>query len=356
MSDNTQKEQEVKPFDDWYIQNLRCPVDQSILRQDGAFLISLNGRRYPIVDGIPVMLRDDVSATIGVADASLYYANKVAQGQHVDNGLFLKTAGISEAERIRVRQLEDEGGVFDPLVSVIVGATSGYAYKHLVGQKGYSPIIPIFRFVNSEPGTLLDIGCNWGRWTISASKAGYSCVGIDPSLAAVLAARRLAAQLGVAARFVVGDARYLPFRAEFFDYAWSYSVLQHFSRLNARLALREIARVCRHGGRAKIQMANAVGVRSFYHMARRKFREPSGFEVRYWSPGELSGIFSEDIGETNIEADCFLGLGLQWSDFSYMTAMGKLALIISEGAKRASQYFTPLAWFADSLFCTSKVR
>ena len=30
--------------------------------------------------------------------------------------------------------------------------------------------------------------------------------------------------------FVVGDARFLPFRSGSFDYVWSYSVLQHFSR------------------------------------------------------------------------------------------------------------------------------
>lgn len=344
-------------LDEWYVRNLRCPVDQSILREDGAFLVTPSGRRYPVVDGIPVMLRGDVPATIGVADSSLRCANNVAQGQLVDSdALYLQTAGISDAERDRVRQLELEGGDFDPLVSVIVGATSGYAYKHLVGKKDFSPIIPKFRFVDSRTGTLLDIGCNWGRWTISASKAGYSCVGIDPSLGAVLAARRVAYQFGVTARFVVGDARYLPFPAGFFDNAWSYSVLQHFSRLDARLALKEIARVCKHGAYAKVQMANAFGLRSFYHMARRRFREPSGFGVRYWSARELSRVFSEDIGKTNVEADCYLGLGLQWSDFSYMTPVGKAALVASEGAKWVSRYFTPLVWFADSLFCTSTVR
>ena len=40
-------------------------------------------------------------------------------------------------------------------------------------------------------GPLLDIGCSWGRWSLAAARKGYSVVGIDPSLGAVMAARRI---------------------------------------------------------------------------------------------------------------------------------------------------------------------
>src|ERR1022692_3109729 len=61
---------------------------------------------------------------------------------------------------------------------------------------------------------MIDIGCNWGRWSIAAARKGYVPLGIDPMLEAVLAARDVTREMGLPARFVCGDARHLPFRSE----------------------------------------------------------------------------------------------------------------------------------------------
>ena len=343
-------------LDPWYLENLVCPVDGLRLRLEGAFLISECGRRYPVVEGMPVMLLNDVVETIGVARVSLDLALAIASGESVAAApLYVETLGITDNERANTRILHAMGGEYDAVVATMIGATSGIAYKHLIGgQVPYA--IPTFRFPATAPGSLLDIGCNWGRWTIAAGRNGYNAVGIDPQLGAVLAARRVAAQTGTNARFVVGDARYLPFRKDMFDYVWSYSVLQHFSREDVEVSLIEIARVSREGATIRIQMANAFGVRSLYHMLRRKFRVPTNFEVRYWSPFQLNKVFSRTIGVTQINADCFFGLGLQWSDFARMTFTGKLALLISETLRRLSEAVYPLRWFADSLFCTARLQ
>ncbi len=343
-------------LDPWYLENLICPVDGQPLRHAGAFLIGASGTRYPIVEGLPVMLRADVKETIGIAKTSLQIAMRVANDEHCDaSHLYLETIGVTEAEREIVRDLYRTGAAIDPVASVLIGATSGYSYKHLIG-KGADYAIPAFRFPQLRKGTLLDIGCNWGRWTVAATLAGYDVIGIDPSLGAVLAARRVAKQLGLSTRFVVGDARYLPFRADSFENAWSYSVLQHFSREDTKASLSEVARVVKKGGTTRIQMANALGIRSFYHMARRRFSEPRGFDVRYWSPAQLSRTYSAIVGPTRLDADCFLGLGLQWSDYRRLTGIGKMVLTVSELMRRVSHYVYPLRWCADSLFCTSTVR
>jgi len=343
-------------LDPWYVENIVCPVDHSALRVEGNFLVSANGRHYPVVEGMPVMLRDDVKETIGVARTSLDLAVAIANGNGSGSApLYVETLGVTDKERQLACDLRQIGGDYDPVVAVMIGATSGFAYKHLIGVSASYPI-PAFRFSTPQPGQLLDIGCNWGRWTIAAAQAGHSAVGIDPQLGAVLAARRVAAQLGVSARFIVGDARYLPFRPRAFDYAWSYSVLQHFARSDARSSLAEIERVMRPSGLTRIQMANRLGIRSLYHMARRRFQEPSGFDVRYWSPRELKAVFTEYLGATKLNADCFLGLGLQWSDFERMNSAAKSALVLSEILRRSSEIVPPLRWFADSLFCTSTTR
>jgi len=341
-------------IDPWYLQNLVCPVDKSKLRPEGAFLVSEAGRKYPVVEGMPVMLVADAAQTIGVAWRSLKLATAIADGEPSDEPpLYLSALGASDQERAAAKRLHAEGSPYEPVVAALIGATSGFAYRHLVGAAGPYPI-PAFRFPTPAPGRLLDVGCNWGRWCIAAARAGHQAVGIDPQLGAVLAARRVAAQLGADARFVVGDARFLPFPERFFDYAWSYSVLQHFAREDVVAALVELHRVVRADGEVRVQMANGLGVRSLFHMARRGFRAPRHFEVRYWTPPELRRAFKAAIGDTRLTADCYLGLGLQWSDFASMSPIGKAALLVSETLRKTSGFLPPLAWLADSLFCTAR--
>lgn len=44
----------------WLMEILVCPADRAALRQDGDALVCLRcGRRYPVRDGIPVMIADD---------------------------------------------------------------------------------------------------------------------------------------------------------------------------------------------------------------------------------------------------------------------------------------------------------
>ena len=61
-------------------------------------------------------------------------------------------------------------------------------------------------------------------------------------------------------------------------------------------------------------MPNKYGVRCLYHQARRRFREPRDFEVRYWTLADLAAKFEEKLGPAEISVDCFFGLGLQASD------------------------------------------
>lgn len=342
-------------LDPWYLENLVCPADRSRLELQGSFLVSKAGRRYPIVEGMPVMLRADVPQTLLAAERSLALATAIAEGKSKgDPPLYAYTLGVTDAERSIAEQLLQARAAYDPVVAIMVGATSGNAYKHLIGSTRPYPI-PAFRFPSSKPGRLLDIGCNWGRWTVAAARGGHEAVGIDPQLGAILAARRVAAQLGVNARFVVGDARNLPFRDGAFDYAWSYSVLQHFSLGDAEAALKEVGRTVRPQGIARIQLANLLGIRSLFVLARRKFHRAAGFDVRYWTPGRMKAVFKVAIGTARLEADCFFGLGLQPSDFDYMNATGKCLLLASEALRRASRIFVPFSWFADSLFCTAVV-
>jgi SAM-dependent methyltransferase/uncharacterized protein YbaR (Trm112 family) len=339
------------------VNNLVCPIDHSDLRFDGKDLISAHGKRYPVVEGVPVLLVPEEAQTIGVAHASIKRAHGCSDV--IDERapqLYLESLGIHEQEKEILCELHHTNTTeIDPVVVMLIGATCGNAYSDLVGTSRLREYpIPTFPLTPSkEGGKLLDVGCNWGRWSVAAARRGFHVVGLDPSLGAVMAARRVATELSLDIKYVVGDGRHLPFRDDQFDAAYSYSVLQHFSERDAYKTIAQVGRVLKPGGVARIQMANRWGIRSIQHQMRRSFRHASDFEVRYWTIKQLKDTFSEVVGSTAISADCFFGLGWQWCDFRHLTGKHKCMLFTSEVLRQASRIIRPLRLLADSVFCTA---
>jgi SAM-dependent methyltransferase/uncharacterized protein YbaR (Trm112 family) len=327
-----------------------CPRDLQPLRRRGGDRLECEQQHdYPIIDGVPVLLRDDIEQTIDVAERSLIAAREPVPRANEVDALYIDTLGIAEHEKQGAAELARRGSPIDPVIAYMVGATNGILYVDAIGTLTNYPI-PTLRMPEGHGRTLLDIGCNWGRWSIAAARLGYRPIGIDPSLGAVLAAKRLARRLGLEAQFCVADGRHLPFAAKSFDRAFSYSVLQHLSIENVSVVLRGVRRVLQHGGQALVQMPNKYGVRCLYHQARRRFREPRDFEVRYWSLAELAAVFEEQIGPSEISVDCFFGLGLQSSDAAMMSPAKRALIHSSEALRHISGIVPPLAYAADSVY------
>jgi SAM-dependent methyltransferase len=309
------------------------------------------GHKYSLIDDIPVLLREGVPCTIGIMKAS-YEAARTKKGAP----LYLETLGLVPAEKDGIAQAFARGETSpDPVVSWLVGATSGLGYAHSIGKLTTYPI-PALPLEDGGGRALLDLGCNWGRWSIAAARKGWSVTGIDPSLGALLAARRVAKELGLKIQFICADARYLPFADHMFAQVFSYSVLQHFSYKDAEQAFREIARVVKHAGAAKLQLAHCFGARALYHQARRGFGPNREFGVRYWTIPRLREAFETAMGPTKIIAEAFGGLGLLYSDRDHLTATGRVTVTVSEGLRRLSQVVSPLIWVADSLYVESVKR
>jgi SAM-dependent methyltransferase len=330
---------------------LACPVDRGALTADGSTLSCTEGHRYPVVDGVPVLLRDDVPETLWVHRRSLTAAWEDVEGKRMDER-FLQTLGIADGPRETLRAALSEPSAVDPIVSHMLVATNGRLYRPLLGRIERYPI-PEFP-VAYGPGRLIDIGCGWGRWSLAAAKAGFDVVGIDPSLGAVVTARRVAQQLGLRATFLVADGRNLPFPDASFSTVFSYSVLQHFAAESVDGTLAEVRRVLEAGGRSCIQMANAYGLRSMIVQLSRRFRAAERFEVRYWSPGALVRWFELQIGPTRIVPDGFFGLGVRPSErdllpASYRTIVGASGMLCGLAAR-----LPLLARGADSLFLHSE--
>lgn len=325
-------------MDQWLLDNLRCPRDRKALTQVGDHLTCADDHRYRIVNGIPVMLFDDGSPTHGYIRQSLDYVVRIDAG---------------EPESDVVDTSENVTGDIDEFVKRELPYTCGNLYFSIQDKLARYPF-PDLRMPDGGGKRLLDIGCNWGRWTVPLAQTGYNVVGIDPSLNAVLAARRIARQHNVEPQFVVGDARFLPFADDAFDIAFSYSVIQHLNKPNANLSFNEMSRIVRPGGTVRVQMPNKFGVRCIYHQARMGFREGrEGADVFYWSPSELLETFRSRFGNTELSVDCFFGLNIQGRDVDIMPFSHRIVIRSSEFLRGISRSFGPLIRVADSLYLTS---
>jgi SAM-dependent methyltransferase/uncharacterized protein YbaR (Trm112 family) len=343
-------------LDAWLLENLVCPRDRFQLIFSGGQLLCRDGHAYPVIQGIPVMLLEGVPDTLGVMSATVARTRKDKPLSSSRDDLYLETVGISDDERegiLRLAAITETG--IDPVVNYLVAATNGIMYKQLIGQLQTYPI-PELDLPEGKGRLFLDIGCSWGRWCIAAARKGYSPVGLDPSLGAVMAARRVAAQLKLPLRFVVGDARYLPFKDESFETVFSYSVIQHFSYDDASQTIREASRVLVRDGKCLIQLPNAFGLRCLYHQARRAFRTPQGFEVRYWTPKRMERAFRDCFQLNSLSADCFFGIGLQASDVQMMPVLRRMVIHASELAKMLSKRIPILARAADSIWINGAAR
>jgi 2-polyprenyl-3-methyl-5-hydroxy-6-metoxy-1,4-benzoquinol methylase len=213
--------------------------------------------------------------------------------------------------------------------------------------------IPPFPLPDGEGRTLLDLGCNWGRWTVAAARAGWRPTGIDLAKKSIDAARRVAKQLEVDAEYVVGDARELPFADGFFDAVFSYSVLQHLAKKDVLQAASEIRRVLRPGGIVWIEMPNARGPLNLVRQARRGFSAGAEQDVRYWTLQDLRRGFGS-IGPVTISADGFLTINPQASDLDLLPARSRAVVRLSEALRRASGRLPLLVQVADSVIVQAR--
>jgi SAM-dependent methyltransferase len=309
---------------------LRCPASGQKLEIDAEGLTTIDGsHRYPVVAGIPCLIPALVNPT------------------HVGNA----------RRRDENRRLGSETvDVSDDAIYSFIDATIVRTGGNLFRGSRLNAAYPIAKFPDGFlDGPILDIGCNWGRWTIGGAQTGHRMIGVDTGLRALLCAQELSRKLvpGRIPSFVLADARTLPFSAESIAGVFSYSVLQHFSKENMMVSLGEIQRVLRQGGRSLIQMPNRRALRSLLVLARRGFSEGSEFDVRYYSISELLQLFTQHIGRSDWRVDCFLGLNVHAHDRKFVRPSRRLIIDIAEALRRASETLPFLRRYADSVLVSS---
>lgn len=205
-----------QPISPELLKILACPVCKSdVLCQDDSLVCTKNGcgLRFPVVDGIPVMMTEGTE-------------QHVSQAKYFDTEF--ETYSKYELENWRV------------------------SYLHR--------IFSALNVGDSQDGLYLDIGVGGSGYTvIEAARRGCRCVGMDLSLQGIRKARHFAdLELGDGSplcSFVVCLAENLPFKSGAFSMASSIAVLEHIP--DDKRAVAEFARVTSPSGRIFITVPNA---------------------------------------------------------------------------------------------------
>jgi SAM-dependent methyltransferase len=193
---------------------LRCPHCGAELTLDADASCSA-GHRFPVVDGIAVLLDEDtIAADPQYSGQRSYFDTEFRTYERYD----LENWRAAYIERIRAAGLLDESAA--PLVDVGVGG-SGYT-------------------------------------VIEGARAGVPAIGCDLSLEGLQSAKAFATAEGVAPRtlWVRCSAERLPLESGCAGAALAIAVLEHVPDDDS--ALRELARVLRPGGRAWITVPHAL--------------------------------------------------------------------------------------------------
>ena len=185
---------------------------------------------------------------------------------------------------------------FDAIDARFVAASRPY----LTSRRPFDRIMP-----DSLRGKrVLEIGCGMGLHTQELAQRGAETHAVDLTDVAVEATRARMADQGLDAAVRRADAESLPYDSGTFDFVWSWGVIHHSARTTR--IVREIARVLRPHGEARVMVYNRDGMSARCTLARfhllsggftrrsadeTLWRHTDGFSARYYHKEQFEDLF-----------------------------------------------------------------
>jgi SAM-dependent methyltransferase len=133
----------------------------------------------------------------------------------------------------------------------------------------YAPWMPgLMQFDGFAGASLLEIGCGMGSDLLQFARGGALCTGIDLTPRSVEIARHRFALYGNKGSFMLADGEHLPFKSDSFDVVYSNGVLHHTPDTPG--AIREVRRVLRPGGVAKVMLYHRHSLNYWFEIVVRR--------------------------------------------------------------------------------------
>ncbi len=299
--------------------------------------------KYPIIFDVPVLITKKKCESLGLDYYTESFKEKI-----IDLTLFKK----------------NEFGIM--ALNEILVYTNGILYEKINKPTKYPiPDIP-FERNQSDKNLLIDIGCGWGRWTISAAQKGYNAVGIDKNLIWLIFAKKMAEQLNIKnCNFICCDVLNLPIKDISFDKVYSFSFLQHFSEENLQIILNQIHKIIKPKGVFKTLMVNKYSLRGLYNEYKIKNSriemlqkgrieeriDDNNFNVRYFSIKKINNMFKLNFNLKNFQSYCFFTQA-QKEDLSILIFKSKIYIIISLFLTSLFKFIPFSKYISDNLIYT----
>ena len=201
---------------------------------------------------------------------------------------------VSSAKEAAIRQW-----TADPCGPAVVAepGTAACIQQLIAGRHSYCAWLGRALDYESARGLdVLDVGCGQGIDVVQYARAGARATGIDLTPRHVELARAHTSALGLDVTIVQGDAEQLPFPDASFDRVSSNGVLHHTPDMPA--ALREVRRVLRPGGEARIIVYN----RRSYHYWLSQVLWNGIIQRQLLHERSMEGVLSRGVEHTSIGA------------------------------------------------------
>jgi SAM-dependent methyltransferase len=188
------------------------------------------------------------------------------------------------------------GAEDEPIADAGPGSAD-YLASLLRAKAAYSPwLADALDYAGASGRRLLDVGCGQGVDLVHFARAGAVVSGVDLTPRHVELAQRHLELLGLDADVRLGDAEILPFEDASFDRVTSNGVLHHTPDPHA--AAREIARILRPGGEARIVLYH----RDSLHYWLQQFLYTGLLKGGLRQEGSMDAVLSRGVERSRVAA------------------------------------------------------
>lgn len=173
-----------------------------------------------------------------------------------------------------------------------------------------NPFATLMDIENLNGKRVLEIGCGMGMHSELMLRAKAKLTSVDISPTSIMATGKRLELKGLSGDVRQMDAEHLDFVDGEFDLVWSWGVIHHSARTGQ--VLKQIDRVLKPGGTAKIMVYALDGMSAYITMMRRYafgfwagkqiddllWKDADGFTARFYTKdnwSDLLGIFFEDV-------------------------------------------------------------